>query len=80
MLTAVCFNSGGLLATRFFLGVAEAGIAPAMTMIVSMWYRRTEQPLRQCAWFAGNTIAGLFGALIGYGLGHIDTIAPWKVC
>jgi MFS family permease len=80
MLTATCFNAAGLLATRFFLGIAESGIAPGMSLIVSMWYTRGEQPLRQGAWFLGNTIAGLFGGLIGYGLGHVDSIASWKVC
>jgi MFS family permease len=80
MLTATCYNAGGLLATPFFLGIAEAGVAPGMSLIVSMWYKRSEQPIRQGAWFLGNTIAGLFGGLIGYGLGHVDAIAPWKVC
>ena len=36
MLTTTCFNVGGLLATRFFLGVAESGIAPGMSVIISM--------------------------------------------
>ncbi|KAK3900814.1 allantoate permease [Staphylotrichum tortipilum] len=79
MLTALCSNAAGLLATRFFLGVTESGIAPGMSLIVAMWYTRSEQPLRQGAWFLGNTVAGLFGGLIGYGLGHVDAIAPWKV-
>lgn len=80
MLTAVCYNAGGLLAVRFFLGMAESAIAPGLTMIISMWYKRSEQPMRQGAWFLGNTCAGLFGGLVGYGLGHVDGIAPWKVC
>ncbi|KAJ5764585.1 MFS allantoate transporter [Penicillium manginii] len=78
MLTATCHNSSGLLATRFFLGVAEAAIAPGLTIIISMFYKRSEQPLRHAAWFLGNTCAGLFGGLLNYGIGHIETIAPWK--
>ncbi|KAJ5973267.1 MFS allantoate transporter [Penicillium waksmanii] len=77
-LTATCHNSSGLLATRFFLGVAEAAIAPGLTIIISMFYKRSEQPLRHAAWFLGNTCAGLFGGLLNYGIGHIETIAPWK--
>jgi MFS family permease len=80
MLTAACHNAAGLLATRIFLGVAEAAIAPGLTVIISMWYKRKEQPLRHAAWFLGNTFAGIFGALLSYGIGHIGTIAPWKVC
>jgi MFS family permease len=80
MLTATCVNAGGLLTTRFALGVAEAAIAPGLTVIISMFYKRSEQPLRHAAWFLGNTCAGLFGGLLNYGIGHIQSIAPWKVC
>lgn len=80
MLTAVCHNASGLLATRFFLGAAEAAIAPGLAIIISMFYKKSEQPLRHAAWFLGNTAAGLFGGLLNYGIGHIKSIAPWKVC
>lgn len=79
MFTALCINSGGLLAVRFFLGVTEAAIAPGLMIMISMWYKREEQPLRQCAWFLGNTTAAIFGSLISYGVGHIKSIAQWKV-
>ncbi|KND87788.1 putative transporter [Tolypocladium ophioglossoides CBS 100239] len=78
MLTAVTSNSAGLLAVRFFLGVCEAPIAPGLTVVISMWYTRSEQPLRHAAWFMGNSAAGIFGGLAAYGIGHIDSIAPWK--
>ncbi|KAF2008826.1 major facilitator superfamily transporter [Aaosphaeria arxii CBS 175.79] len=78
MLTSTCSNSGGLLANRFFLGASESAIGPGLTVIVAMWYKRSEQPLRHGAWYLGNTTAGVFGGLVGYGVGHINTIAPWK--
>ncbi|KAJ3549022.1 hypothetical protein NM208_g722 [Fusarium decemcellulare] len=78
MLTAVVFNPAGLLANRFFLGVAEAAIAPGLSVVVAMWYKRSEQPLRHGAWYLGNTCAGFFGGLTGYGIGHVKSIAPWK--
>ncbi|KGQ03428.1 putative transporter [Beauveria bassiana D1-5] len=78
MLTAVCHDHSGLWANRFFLGVSEAAVAPGLAVVVSMWYTRSEQPLRQAAWFLGNTFAGIFGGLVSYGIGHIKTIAPWK--
>ncbi|EGX91303.1 Major facilitator superfamily transporter [Cordyceps militaris CM01] len=78
MFTAVCHNAAGLLATRFFLGVAESAIAPGLTILISMFYKKSEQPLRHAAWFLGNTCAGLIGGLLNYGIGHIDSIAPWK--
>lgn len=79
MLTAVCSNSKHLLAVRFFLGATEAPIGPGLSVIISMWYRRSEQPLRHAGWFLGNHLAGVFGGLLASGIGHIDTIAAWKV-
>ncbi|KAF3007713.1 hypothetical protein E8E13_009639 [Curvularia kusanoi] len=78
MLTATCFNAEGLLAVRFFLGAAEAAIGPGLTVIVAMWYRRSEQPLRHGAWYMGNVFAGIFGGILAYGVGHVRSIEPWK--
>lgn len=78
MLTATCFNAQGLLAIRFFLGATEAAIGPGLTVIVAMWYKRSEQPLRHGAWFMGNVIAGIFGGILAYAVGHVQSIAPWK--
>lgn len=78
MLTALCHNAAGLLADRLFLGVAEAAIAPGFAVMVSMWYKRSEQPLRQGAWFMGNVLAGVVGGVTAYGLSHITSIAAWR--
>ncbi|RAH63555.1 vitamin H transporter [Aspergillus piperis CBS 112811] len=77
--TAACDSAAGLLVERFFLGAAESAIAPGLSVIVAMWYKRSEQPLRQAAWFIGNSFAGITGGLIAYGIGHIQSMAPWKV-
>lgn len=34
------------MTVRFFLGVGEAVIAPGLTLITGMFYKRKEQPLR----------------------------------
>ncbi|OJJ07771.1 hypothetical protein ASPVEDRAFT_374466 [Aspergillus versicolor CBS 583.65] len=78
MLTAASFNDKGIIAVRFFLGLTEAAIAPGLSIVVSMWYKRSEQPFRHGIWFQGITIAGIFGGLLAYGIGHIESIAPWK--
>ncbi|ETN41528.1 uncharacterized protein HMPREF1541_03464 [Cyphellophora europaea CBS 101466] len=66
-------NFGGLMATRFLLGLFEAGVAPTFIAVTQMWWRRREQPVRLGAWYAMNGITNMFGSLITYGLGHIDT-------
>lgn len=77
--TAATQNAAGLQATRFFLGFMEAAVAPGFGIITSMWYKRSEQPLRMGAWFMGNVCSGLFGALLAYAIGHITGIEPWRV-
>jgi MFS family permease len=77
--TVVVHSYHGLLIQRFFLGVAEAGIAPAFSLITAMWYKRSEQPLRFAVWFSSVGIGVLVGSLVFYGIGHIHgRLAPWQ--
>lgn len=80
MLHAACHNFSGLMAVRFFLGAAEATVAPAFALLVGSFYKRNEQPLRQCIWFIGNALAGVFGSLAALSIskwhGALET---WKV-
>lgn len=72
-------NYKGLLAARFFLGAAESVIAPSLAVLVSMWYKKSEQPLRHGVWFLGNVTAGFFASLLAYAISHIQGFSPWKV-
>ncbi|KAF2003978.1 MFS general substrate transporter [Amniculicola lignicola CBS 123094] len=74
-------NYTGILVLRFFLGMFEASISPAIMNIVSMFYARNEQPLRMCIFLAFNGMATMVGALLGYGLGHVNDakIASWQL-
>ncbi|EEA23287.1 hypothetical protein TMatcc_002144 [Talaromyces marneffei ATCC 18224] len=80
MCHAACKNFGGLMAARFFLGVGEAAIAPGFALLIGMFYKREEQPMRQAAWWVGNCVANAIGGFTGYGIGHIHTsnIVPWQ--
>ncbi|KAH9869390.1 hypothetical protein IAQ61_006596 [Plenodomus lingam] len=71
----------GMLALRFLLGMFEASISPAIMNIVSMFYTRTEQPLRMCVFLAFNGMATMVGALLGYGLGHAHSphLKTWQL-
>ncbi|KAK5106250.1 hypothetical protein LTS08_000368 [Lithohypha guttulata] len=66
-------NFGGLLTARLFLGLFEAGVAPAFIALTQMWWRRREQPIRLGAWYAMNGITNMLGSLLTYGIGHIKS-------
>ena len=74
-------NYAGMLALRFLLGMFEASISPAIMNIVSMFYTRSEQPIRMCVFLAFNGVATMVGALLGYGLGHAHSphIKTWQL-
>lgn len=74
-------NYASILVLRFLLGMFEASISPAIMAIVSMFYTRSEQPLRMCIFLAFNGMATMVGALLGYGLGHAtaSSLKPWKL-
>lgn len=80
MVHAACHDFAGIATVRFFLGITEATVAPAFAILVGSFYKRSEQPLRQCFWFVGNAFAGIIGGLIAYGIAHINSgFAQWKV-
>ncbi|KIX07419.1 uncharacterized protein Z518_02072 [Rhinocladiella mackenziei CBS 650.93] len=72
---------GGLLACRLFLGLFEAGVAPAFIALTQMWWRRREQPVRLGAWYAMNGITNIFGSLLTWGIGHIhsDSLSSYQI-
>lgn len=78
---AACNNFTGLMITRFFLGLFEAGCLPVFSVITSQWYRRQEQPMRVAAWYSTNGISNVVAAGLAFGLGHIksDLLLPWQM-
>ncbi|KAJ9105688.1 hypothetical protein QFC19_003462 [Naganishia cerealis] len=74
-------NYGGMLVLRFILGMFEAGISPSCMMICGMFYSREDQPFRMCTFLSCNGIATVVGALLGFGLGHVNnaSLESWKL-
>ncbi|KAJ5381674.1 uncharacterized protein N7496_004102 [Penicillium cataractarum] len=72
-------NFAGLVAVRVLLGVFESTISPGLSLVTSLWYKRSEHASRHGIWFAGNSISSIFGGLLTYGIGHIDnSVEPWR--
>ncbi|CAM1504893.1 Fc.00g024840.m01.CDS01 [Cosmosporella sp. VM-42] len=77
---AACNSYGGLLATRFLLGLFEAACLPLFSVITSQWYRRAEQPMRVACWYGTNGFSTMFAAAVSYGLGQINgSLASWRI-
>ncbi|EAU39330.1 conserved hypothetical protein [Aspergillus terreus NIH2624] len=74
-------NYAGILVLRFLLGMAEASVSPCMMNFTSMFYKRSEQPLRMSLWLSGNGMATMVGALLGFGLGHSHntSLKSWQL-
>ncbi|ODQ67272.1 MFS general substrate transporter [Nadsonia fulvescens var. elongata DSM 6958] len=65
-------NFGQLVATRFLLGLCEAGMFPGCFYLLAMWYTRSESQTRWSFFFASTTLAGAFGGLIAYGIHSLE--------
>ncbi|ELU38665.1 MFS_1 domain-containing protein [Rhizoctonia solani AG-1 IA] len=68
-LQAAAFNFQGLLATRFFLGVFEAGFGPMIPLYYTFFYTKHEMG-----------VSGLMGVGLAYGVQHINSyLANWRI-
>jgi MFS family permease len=73
-----CNSFASLAAIRFLLGFFEAGIVPINMILMGIWYRREEQPLRTAIWY--NTLAGVLGGIFAFAIARIDSKYPtWKL-
>ncbi|KAJ5174959.1 uncharacterized protein N7482_000836 [Penicillium canariense] len=74
-------SMGGLMTLRVLLGCFESAIAPALILITSMWYKRSEQPQRMGIWYLGTGTASIMGALVAYGLLFYtsDHFKSWQI-
>ncbi|KAI8079018.1 major facilitator superfamily domain-containing protein [Gilbertella persicaria] len=76
--TAWGHNFSQVAALRFLLGFFEAGIYPSLTLLVSTFYRRSEQVARLGAFWICNGFALVVGGLIAYGISHMTNIGGLK--
>lgn len=79
MLTATVTSYHGLLTQRFFLGFCEAGAGPGFSLMIPLFWKRQEQPLRYSLWYMSQGVGGFLGPMMVYGIGHIHgDLSPWK--
>jgi len=66
------FNWSGLMAARWFLGLAEAGLFPGINYYLSCWYRRSEFGIRAAIFFSAAAVSGSFGGLLAAAIELMD--------
>ncbi|KAI9001803.1 major facilitator superfamily domain-containing protein [Hyaloraphidium curvatum] len=71
---AAITNYGGLLATRFFLGVCEAGLIPGVLYYFTFWYKRSERGRRVAGFFVAGSVATIIGGLLATGIIQMNGI------
>ncbi|CAG8465060.1 16277_t:CDS:2 [Acaulospora colombiana] len=60
---AVIQDYKDLIVTRVLLGITEAGLAPGIIYLLSMWYSPKELATRFAVYYSGGVSAGAFGFL-----------------
>ena len=80
LLTTAVHNFGGLMALRWFLGMAESAFFPLVIYYQTTFYRRGELARRLAIFYAASNIANAFSGLLAFGVFHIKTgsIANWR--
>ncbi|KAK1959993.1 major facilitator superfamily transporter [Colletotrichum sublineola] len=73
-LMGLCTNFSGLLAARWFLGIAEAGLFPGVNYYLSCWYKGSEIGVRSAVFFSAAALAGSFGGLLAAAIANMEGI------
>ncbi|KAI1401141.1 allantoate permease [Hypoxylon fuscum] len=80
-LNSAAKNWAALATLRSLLGCFEAAVAPALILVTSMWYKRSEQPARVGFWYVGTGTGTIIGALTSFGFQHYESevFTPWQI-
>ncbi|KAK9476578.1 major facilitator superfamily domain-containing protein [Lipomyces japonicus] len=80
ILQSVAKNWAGMMALRFFLGLAEAAYGPGIPFFLSFFYKRHEVPLRSGIFLSCAPLANAFAGALAYGItsGHTH-IHNWQL-
>ncbi|CAG8195269.1 unnamed protein product [Penicillium olsonii] len=65
---AVVKSFAHLVILRTILGCIEAGFAPGVLLLISSWYKQTEQSKRFGVFISAAVLSGAFGGLIAAGI------------
>jgi MFS family permease len=80
LLSASVKNWSGMMALRWFLGMAEAAFFPLVIFYLTTFYRRGELARRLAIFYAASNIANAFSGLLAFGVFHIQSarLEAWR--
>ncbi|TVY48128.1 putative transporter [Lachnellula occidentalis] len=81
MLSVTAHNFGGMMALRWFLGMAESAFFPLVIYYLTTFYRRGELARRLAIFYAASNIANAFSGLLAFGVFHIHNphFYSWRI-
>ncbi|KAI1495998.1 major facilitator superfamily domain-containing protein [Biscogniauxia marginata] len=75
-------NYQTLVGLRVVVGILEAGFAPGVLLLLSSWYKKSEQSKRFAVYISAAILSGAFGGLIAgaitSGLDGVHGMAGWR--
>lgn len=71
-------NYAGLLACRFFLGLAEGGLFPGIVLYLSGFYRPHELQVRISLFFSASALSGAFSGLLAAAIQQMEGLGGMR--
>ncbi|KAF4626615.1 hypothetical protein G7Y89_g11542 [Cudoniella acicularis] len=74
-------NRAGFFACRFFIGLFMGGFIPDSILYLSYFYKTNEMPIRLAFFWFTDSISGVIGSFIAYGVLHMRGVegkAGWR--
>ncbi|CAK7900292.1 hypothetical protein CAAN3_05S00606 [[Candida] anglica] len=81
MLQAAARNFSGLVAVRFFLGLAEAGFYTSVLYHLGFWVKPRELRQRVASFYSVGMLSGAVSGLLAYGISFLDqraNLSGWQ--
>ncbi|KAJ4315851.1 hypothetical protein N0V94_005737 [Neodidymelliopsis sp. IMI 364377] len=77
-LMGVVSNFGGLCATRFFLGLFEAGFFPGAIFLVGQWYPPDRTQFRMALFYCASAASGAFSGLLAAVIAKMNGVGGYE--
>lgn len=55
---------------RFFLGIIESVVSPGFLILTTMFYKKSEQPIRLGIWYSATGLFSIFSGVLNFAIGH----------